>query len=341
MVVVLGLASCTRWFCVVSRFPTNWGVDDTCCISLATVMESLSFDAACWASDVTSPACAVSAWTEVKDGDPGLDTLVTTLVAFTTLRTVCFCSAESALDTTPWKLVALPNAAEMAPLCRMTFFTPSRPRLWACVLLINVSVLLWAKEVTIALGKPDAVTIVLDTHFGRPAAREEVVGFFTSWVVLVFRAEWVMGLLLMVPAVDTPVRPRTAPTVLGEVADFAGLARGARMVVGNAAWLRVLVLGVEARVEAVRSSTMMFSLLDSTDGAVMDLFRVCELSLLCLKIEKVYVLFNDALNRFLINGYIGVGNILIGKISSGYLTGIDLRLTVWRPKIAKKLNVFA
>ena len=86
---------------------------------------------------------------------------------------------------------------------------------------------------------------------------------------------------------------------------------------------------------------MMFSLLDSTDGAVMDLFRVCELSLLCLKIEKVYVLFNDALNRFLINGYIGVGNILIGKISSGYLTGIDLRLTVWRPKIAKKLNVFA
>ena len=38
-------------------------------------------------------------------------------------------------------------------------------------------------------------------------------------------------------------------------------------------------------------------------------------------------LFNDALNTFLINGYIGVGNILIGKIPSGYLTGIDLRST--------------
>ena len=38
-----------------------------------------------------------------------------------------------------------------------------------------------------------------------------------------------------------------------------------------------------------------------------------------------YVLFNDALNTF--NGYIGVGNILIGKIPSGYLTGIDLRST--------------
>ena len=33
------------------------------------------------------------------------------------------------------------------------------------------------------------------------------------------------------------------------------------------------------------------------------------------------VLFNDALNTFLINGFIGVGNILIGKIPSG----IDLR----------------
>ena len=38
-------------------------------------------------------------------------------------------------------------------------------------------------------------------------------------------------------------------------------------------------------------------------------------------------LFNDALNTFVINGYIGVGNILIGKIPSGYLTGIDLRST--------------
>ena len=40
------------------------------------------------------------------------------------------------------------------------------------------------------------------------------------------------------------------------------------------------------------------------------------------------VLFNYALNTFLINGYIGVGNILIEKIPSGYLTGIDLRSTV-------------
>ena len=30
---------------------------------------------------------------------------------------------------------------------------------------------------------------------------------------------------------------------------------------------------------------------------------------------------------YLINGYIGVGNILIGKIPSGYMTGIDLRST--------------
>ena len=45
--------------------------------------------------------------------------------------------------------------------------------------------------------------------------------------------------------------------------------------------------------------------------------------ILCL----VYVLFNDALNTFLINGYIGFGNILIGKIPSGFLTGIDLRST--------------
>ena len=37
-----------------------------------------------------------------------------------------------------------------------------------------------------------------------------------------------------------------------------------------------------------------------------------------------YVLFNDALNTFFINGYIGVGNILIGKIPSVYLAGIDL-----------------
>ena len=36
-------------------------------------------------------------------------------------------------------------------------------------------------------------------------------------------------------------------------------------------------------------------------------------------------LFNDAFNTFLINSYIGVGNILIGKIPSGDLTGIDLR----------------
>ena len=39
------------------------------------------------------------------------------------------------------------------------------------------------------------------------------------------------------------------------------------------------------------------------------------------------VLFNDTLNTFLINGYIGIGNILIGKLPSGYLTGIDLRST--------------
>ena len=38
-----------------------------------------------------------------------------------------------------------------------------------------------------------------------------------------------------------------------------------------------------------------------------------------------YVLFNDTLDTFLINGYISVRNILIGKIPSGYLTGIDLR----------------
>ena len=40
-----------------------------------------------------------------------------------------------------------------------------------------------------------------------------------------------------------------------------------------------------------------------------------------------YVLFNDVLNTYLINGYIGVGNILMGKIPSGYLTVIDLRST--------------
>ena len=40
-----------------------------------------------------------------------------------------------------------------------------------------------------------------------------------------------------------------------------------------------------------------------------------------------YVLFNDALNTFLINAYISIGNILIEKIPSGYLTGIDLRST--------------
>ena len=39
------------------------------------------------------------------------------------------------------------------------------------------------------------------------------------------------------------------------------------------------------------------------------------------------VLFNDALNIFIINGYIGVGNNLNGKILSGFLTGIDLKLT--------------
>ena len=33
------------------------------------------------------------------------------------------------------------------------------------------------------------------------------------------------------------------------------------------------------------------------------------------------------LTHYLINGYIGVGNILIGKIPSGCLTGIDLRST--------------
>ena len=40
-----------------------------------------------------------------------------------------------------------------------------------------------------------------------------------------------------------------------------------------------------------------------------------------------YVLFNDALNTFLINAYISIGNILIEKIPSGYVTGIDLRST--------------
>ena len=38
--------------------------------------------------------------------------------------------------------------------------------------------------------------------------------------------------------------------------------------------------------------------------------------------DSYFVLFNDTLNTFLINGYIGVRNIL-----SGYLTGIDLRST--------------
>ena len=42
---------------------------------------------------------------------------------------------------------------------------------------------------------------------------------------------------------------------------------------------------------------------------------------------KINVLFNDVLNTFLINSYIGVGNILIWKMPSGYLTGIDLRST--------------
>ena len=36
-----------------------------------------------------------------------------------------------------------------------------------------------------------------------------------------------------------------------------------------------------------------------------------------------YVLFNNALNTFLINGYISVRNILTGKFPIGYLTGID------------------
>ena len=43
---------------------------------------------------------------------------------------------------------------------------------------------------------------------------------------------------------------------------------------------------------------------------------------------KQKIVFNNTLNTFLINGYIGIRNILIGKIPSGYLTGLDLRLTV-------------
>ena len=49
--------------------------------------------------------------------------------------------------------------------------------------------------------------------------------------------------------------------------------------------------------------------------------------LVCFLFFVFYVLFNNTLNTFLINGYIGVGNILIGKIPSGYLAGIDLRST--------------
>ena len=44
-----------------------------------------------------------------------------------------------------------------------------------------------------------------------------------------------------------------------------------------------------------------------------------------LTLEQFYVLFNDALNTLLINSYICVRSILIGKIPSGYLGGIDLR----------------
>ena len=47
----------------------------------------------------------------------------------------------------------------------------------------------------------------------------------------------------------------------------------------------------------------------------------------CMCVYVYVFLFNDALNTFLINGYIGVGNILCGKIPSGYLPGIDLRST--------------
>ena len=43
--------------------------------------------------------------------------------------------------------------------------------------------------------------------------------------------------------------------------------------------------------------------------------------------NNYYDFFNVLFNTFLINGYIGVGNILIGKIPSGYLTGIDLSTT--------------
>ena len=43
------------------------------------------------------------------------------------------------------------------------------------------------------------------------------------------------------------------------------------------------------------------------------------------KKKKLTVLFNDALNTVLINSYIG--NILIGKIPTGYVTVIDHRST--------------
>ena len=44
-------------------------------------------------------------------------------------------------------------------------------------------------------------------------------------------------------------------------------------------------------------------------------------------LKRFNVLFNNALNTFLINGNISIRNILIGKIPSGYLTGFDLRST--------------
>ena len=56
------------------------------------------------------------------------------------------------------------------------------------------------------------------------------------------------------------------------------------------------------------------------------LFILNHLFTACSK-QKIIFLFNDALSTFLVNGYIGFGNILIGKIPSGYLTGIDLRST--------------
>ena len=71
----------------------------------------------------------------------------------------------------------------------------------------------------------------------------------------------------------------------------------------------------------------------NNDLIVFDTIQYIFISMLIFPCSCMFVfcflmfLINDALNTFLINGYIGVGNILIGKIPSGYLTGINLRST--------------